>query len=677
MKVQACWTYALTTIFFIIFFAHWGMSDEVVQNPFPQVQTNTKGFPALVADDEFLPAIAYTSYFGTEELYRQAASQGIHLYCFPAYLGDRGVNSRSGIGPFRKGIWQKDNTLDMTDIEEDITKILRADPLAKIIMRIHLDPPLWWEQAHPEGCCQRSDGTTLRQCFASDIWFNATDAALRKLLQKIAQASYAKHLIGVHVAAGQTEEWMAHYGDTYEDRNPARLEAFRQWLQHRYGSDTKLQAAWGDTSVTLPSAQLGDISGATRQESWRDPITERNVLDTFQFQADTLVARIEQFCQSVKAVSEGHLVTGAFYGYHFYVADARIGFGALHRLLESPHLDYLASPNTYNRNPGEDWLPMVAVDSVRLHGKIWMAENDTRTSCTTLLKEIAPHVPPPGKYEGGVWLGPKSKKISEALLWNNVARMLTHNYGGWWFDMWGGWFSHPRFQAVLRRSQEWAVEQIGEKKEALPYTTQVCAITDEQLAFYDASFGQLAGKILSNRNILSKMGSPYNVYLRSDWQKLSYEKYRFLWLLGINFLSSKEREQIQKWRHAGVGVLLTDTEGSRFLPPHTAVDTEEQHWPARLTWDTAKLRPLYSQCNVHRYLETDDVVYAGHGWLAIHAASAGKKHIQFPQPCQVYDVINNEILEIANSSLTLRFSRYETRLFKLRPNPVSSPDATK
>src|SRR3546814_14573835 len=76
------------------------------------------------------------------------------------------------------------------------------------------------------------------------------------------------------------------------------------------------------------------------------------------------------------------------------MTDPRRGHGALATVLESPYLDYLSSPNDYRRRAGEDWPPMAAIKSVQLHGKPWLAENDTRTSITTLLKDRAPEIDP-------------------------------------------------------------------------------------------------------------------------------------------------------------------------------------------------------------------------------------------------------------------------------------------
>lgn len=125
------------------------------------------GVPSLFVDGAPYAPFAYMSYLGEKAHYREAAETGIHLYCFPAYLGDRGINSSSGIGPFRAGLWRGPTDFDFSSIRKDFAEILSADPQALVIIRFHLDPPAWWDQTHPEACCLLPDGATFRQCFAS------------------------------------------------------------------------------------------------------------------------------------------------------------------------------------------------------------------------------------------------------------------------------------------------------------------------------------------------------------------------------------------------------------------------------------------------------------------------------------------------------------------------------
>ena len=125
---------------------------------------------------------------------------------------------------------------------------------------------------------------------------------------------------------------------------------------------------------------------------------------------------------------------------------------------------------------------MAAVDSVRLHGKIWMAENDTRTFLTRPLREVAPGICPEGQYEGGLWAGPDSLETSATLMRNNLARMLTHGYGGWWFDMWGGWYSHPVLLAEIRAAQQLWFERLEPSDPKRIPSDSVCVVMDERVS---------------------------------------------------------------------------------------------------------------------------------------------------------------------------------------------------
>ena len=233
------------------------------------------------------------------------------------------------------------------------------------------------------------------------------------------------------------------------------MAKFRDWLKSKYGNDiTALQNAWNDKSIVFETAKPGNVLEKNTNR-WRDPLYEQNMIDTYQFQAETLVDNISYFCKTVKESSNGGLLAGVFSGYHYFVSDPRRGHGALAKLLTCKYLDYISSPNVYHRVIGEDWAPMAAVQSVQLHGKLWLAENDTRTSITTLLKDRAPQIAPVGYYEDGVWLGPEDIKTSESFLWKNAGRMLAYGYGGWWFDMWGGWFSDPKLLNVIRSTNDY------------------------------------------------------------------------------------------------------------------------------------------------------------------------------------------------------------------------------
>ncbi|MCK0192429.1 beta-galactosidase [Arenibacter sp. F20364] len=618
------------------------------------------GSPSLVIDGEIYPPYAYMSYLGEEEYYKEIAATGIHIYNIPAYLGEGGINTVSGIGPFRAPIWLGEGQYDFSSLESDFEKIIRSDPKAKVIIRFYLDPPEWWTELYPEAAAHMPDGTSFRQCFASKIWQEKTGEVLRDCLDRLLGSQYSKYLAGIHVASGFTEEWFYH-PKQYQDQNPARLQAFRQWLKNSYKNKDALRVAWNQPLLTFENAQLANIDEPSKSTEWRNPDHEQNYIDTYRFQAEVMVDNIAYFSKIVKEKSHGNLLTGAFYGYHYFVGDPRRGHGALAKLLDCQDLDYLSSPNVYNRVAGEDWPPMAAINSVQLHGKLWLTENDTRTSITTLLKDRSNDIAPPGQYESGVWLGPEDMDTSVSFLWKNTARMLAYGYGGWWFDMWGGWFNAPELLNVIEKTQQ--LHTLFPASLGIKMKSQVGVVVDEELSFWDPTYGHLTENILSNRYPLAKTGNSYDLFLRTDLENMATSQYKLVWLLGLLELNSKEKKRIQKWTKQGVTVLWTNGKGTNIFRPNR----EQLFLDGKLNWSATELGELWEGAGVHRYIQTDDVFYIGKNWLGIHTINGGEKTINFPFRAQIVDPVKNVILADATRQLHLIMKPKSTLLLRVNP----------
>ncbi|MEU4392518.1 beta-galactosidase [Kribbella sp. NPDC023855] len=102
-------------------------------------------------------------------------------------------------------------------------------------------PPAWFFHEHPEARVVSRDGTTLG--FGSRGMASPSSAAYREASTSIARVLAKRY--GSHPALAV---WHVHneYGaPVSECYSPASSEAFRGWLQERYGSLDELNSAWG------------------------------------------------------------------------------------------------------------------------------------------------------------------------------------------------------------------------------------------------------------------------------------------------------------------------------------------------------------------------------------------------------------------------------------------------
>lgn len=661
----------LPKVFIIVWLVLIGKPETMKAQSNGRLKAEVKsagGVPSLFVNGKMYPPYAYMSYLGEEKYYKEVAEAGLHIFNIPAYLGDRGINSTSGIGPFRSAIWRGNQQYNLSSIIKDFEELLRADPEAKVILRLHLDPPVWWEEQNPKELSVAIDGETVRFSFASMKWRKEAGEALRYVVKELLESSYAQHLIGVHIAGGFTEEWFYHYKKKFSDSSDVRRMAFQKWIKQKYNDNINaLRVAWNDPHLTFEKVKAVNISVKNTGKGWRNMGADQAYFDALDFHASLLTGHIKYFCEIVKDVSEGSLLTGAFYGYHFFVSDPTRGHGALAELLEFEKLDYLSSPNDYNRVSGEDWAPFAAIKSVQMHGKLWLAENDTRTSISALLKDRAPAINPPGGwYEGGVWLGPDDMKTSVNFLQKNLIRMLVNGYGGWWFDMWGGWFSDPKLLEVIKNAQE-LYNDYQEDSDLDLYRLmkpEVAVVVDERLLFWDNEGGKRTDEIIRNRYALGKTGIPYDLYLRTDLEKIDHSQYKVVWLMGLRELNEVEVAKQRTLLDEGSAVMYTDGDNTSFYRPYRVDNQFEQYEVVR--WSAENLAQLWEEVGVHRYISTEDVLYAGRGWLSIHAATEGKKVVKLPFYADLIDPITKKIVASNVNHLEVEMKLGSVLLYRIK-----------
>ncbi len=470
------------------------------------VRSGEAGAPAILVDGQVYAPIffAANNQFGRDDVLfqelRLAANADIPFFSFNLAL------------PWRSS---KD------DIRGVMDAFCGACPKGYFYLRIGLGAPAEWLQQHPDECITTADGERLDMASpSSEIWREAVADQLRQLVELIAQGPHAERFVGLMFAYLQTGEWFYPRTEEFMDYSPANLVAFRKWLRQRYRRDKALRQAWNDPRVSLDTVAFAtpEQREAAAWGIFRDPLKHRACMDMQWFQSEMMADAIIHFGRAVKEASKGRVLTGAFYGYTFELnhngprALAHSGHLAFGRLLASDAIDLIHAPYSYfERGVGEPGHFHLPVDSVALHGKLAIMEEDTYTHLS--------QPPPEGVVAPGWERRTQSMEETLAVTRRNYGNFLMHRCGFWFFDLLSdGRWNDPVFWQSTGLARRVAAELRG----APPFRPEVAFVVDEEAVAYltDNTHPVLLCSLGLQRHELGLLGAPVGYYLTCDTARL-------------------------------------------------------------------------------------------------------------------------------------------------------------
>jgi hypothetical protein len=528
------------------------------------------GTPTLFLDDR--PSFAgylwsngpTATDFAMADMMRAYAKAGIQMFAFDVGTGGP-CPEWCGPGPSRDGHF------DFSTVEARFGRILEANPNALFHLRIHLemgrDQGRWWRDLHREECELGSNGERTTQSFASRVWRQQAKDFLQAYATHLDATGLSQHVVAYQVGAGHTGEWVkgdTSMGVTCGDYSEPMQAHFRGWLRTTYGENTAaLRAAWGDDTVTFENAAVppAALQLTTTHMSFRDPRREQRTIDYYRCLADLCGDLVCDFCGTVKAATGGQALAGAFYGYLMelawnagffgegpdspYSTTQRSGHLGLARVLRSPDVDFLVSPYSYGfRGVGGLGCAMPPAESLRLHGKLYIFEDDTRT-----------HLAPLDAGFGRA----TSPDDSAAILKRNFAEVLTRGMGIWWL----GQRTHidpvrePDLGALLWRFTE--LGSFGLDLERSP-VAEVAVVVDDESFYYESLRYDLDLALIFQQRLwgLAHMGTPYDTYLLQDLIEGRLPPYKLYIFLNAFHIPEARRVAIhsQLERHPCVALWL-------------------------------------------------------------------------------------------------------------------------
>lgn len=477
-----------------------------------------------------------------------------------------------GIRLFQVDLWLEDlwkthtRQLDMALAQRQISGVLDACPAGAVVVRLHVNAPFWWHQAHPKECVRYADGPIQdlpsglpfnyedgdvvranRASLASVLWREEAGARLREFCRRLAQTREGKAVIGLHISGGVYGEWHPWGFIKQEpDVSGAMQVAFRKWLKDKYSSDKNLQAAWADSRFTLLDATVPDSTErrCCADGFFRDPAREQRVIDFYRCQQAVIADDIEFFCRIVKQQWGRPLLTGVFYGYMQFGLCRQVMNGHLEaqRLLQSPWIDYFAGPPSYHepsRKAGGSGLERAPIRSIQLHGKMWFDEIDNGYLQDKRERDF-------------VRSGPLGDADYLPVLQRSMWLPLVQGCGGWLYDFGPrrntGWWDSPLYLEEIRRTLRYfrkTYGQVIETPASRPIDALVVWDTESFYAVKNVNTKTCEKGLDAAAEALQRVGVALDHIYLFDLQQIDLNAYKAVLFMNAWQLSPEQRRFIR------------------------------------------------------------------------------------------------------------------------------------
>ena len=517
-----------------------------------KVRANTKGrFETMVYDTKSLELIGTNTQetFMTTEKY--ASQVGVDFITF-------------GVPAF----WKDDETCKKL-VDSRFKPVIKANPNAKIIVRLGLEPPDEWLDAHPNELMRDIDGNPVirrhvRFPFpASDVYRNDAMEAMKKFI-KYVEEKYPNNIAGYHPSGGGSSEWY-YTGKTFNGYSDVVKKCWRKWLKQKYQTDEALQKAWRNPSATIAGA-TAPTEKERRNEHYPliNPETSYHVADFNVFLQDAMSGIVLLAAKTIRECAPNRLSV-IFYGYGIDQSaiargPAYSGHYAMRKVLNSPYVDIITCPISYqNRQFGGLKCYSVPSESTMLSGKLWLDEDDNRT-----------------------WLAPESgsppyvldfsqtdREKSKMVMRRNMMQQAIRNHGSWWMDLFGcGWYCDRELWNVQKEFKQTELDYIENPNlytpevaisydeysmcqvSAMPYVFRITAQTLKTVSYRELETGSAIGYYLFD-DIINGSANPKLHYVSASFAldkkqrellRKSEERMTNVYMWNVGYIDKDERK---------------------------------------------------------------------------------------------------------------------------------------
>ncbi|MCQ2404071.1 MAG: beta-galactosidase [Lentisphaeria bacterium] len=274
--------------------------------------------------------------------------------------------------------WYGPGQYDFTRVDWCLDSMIRDFPDAKLALYLWCHPGNWYAKAYPERIAKDENGNPMSGYYVSMVSFS--DEAMQQdtlrafdAFTKHVEKYFGSKIVLYNLMGGISCEWQGwgSHGQSFTDYSDSSLQAFQKYA-----------AARGMAVDHIPTpAEHKHAEGGI----FRNPITDKMTMLYDRFYSESIAEFIDKIASTIKQASNGDKLVGCYYGYHQEYSNMgytlnRGGHNDTERLMASPNIDFLLSPQSYSvRSLGAPNADMKPYGAARGNGKFSIMEDDTRT----------------------------------------------------------------------------------------------------------------------------------------------------------------------------------------------------------------------------------------------------------------------------------------------------------
>lgn len=411
-------------------------------------------------------------------------------------------------------VWKGEGEYDFSafDRQYEMFRLFAPDAYYNVMLQLDVRP--WWKQAHPD--LPQDSYHHITDLALCEEWKRAAADYLRAFIT-YAEEKYGDRIFAYSIAAGLSNEWFDQslYEKDYDREDTLNARAYRDLV--------------GDPNAPLPtidSMEAGECSLRSPQS------------DDFKYLklcCDSTADLVCFFAHEAQQVLHHEKLFGLFYGYTDLDNQVYWNTNGYEKAWQSPDIDMLYSPAAYRDNRFTTGVAsyQYTVDSIPLHGKLYLHENDHRTHLARF------------PLENGVMLTDCYDSFEQ---WREIFRrelcnVMQKRAAFWWFDFFGGYYGAPEYEAELKLEMDLYRRLAAGPRES---AAEIAVFIDPMSFNCTKERTRLCsdlGRITINN--LLRCGAPFDLFNQSDLERLDHSKYKMYVFLNGFLMTGAQRALIR------------------------------------------------------------------------------------------------------------------------------------